>query len=129
MYKIIVVLMFFALSGCATTGGGFYSPVVDPSQANSIEYAQALKDCNAIASANTSTAGSTATGAVGGAAIAAGLFAIVGSIVGVDIGLSAAVGAAVGGVQGALRGVSGSLETSQQIVRSCLVSKGFTVYY
>jgi hypothetical protein len=127
MYKILAVIMVFALSGCATTGG---SPVVDlnMSQANSIEYPQALKDCNAIASANTNVAGSAATGAVVGAAISAGLFAAVGAIIGVDVGLSAAVGAAVGGVQNALRGASGSLETSQQIVRNCLKQKGFAVY-
>ncbi|MDW7618686.1 MAG: hypothetical protein SCG84_02185 [Nitrosomonadaceae bacterium] len=130
MNKIAALLMIFALTGCATTGGGgFYSPVVDPSQANSIEYAQALKDCNAIESANTSLAGSTATGAVGGAAIGAGLGAIVGAILGVDVGSLAGAAAAVGGVRGALDGASGSLNKSQTIVRNCLVSKGFKVYY
>lgn len=132
MNKIAALIMIFALTGCASTGGSvnsFYQPVIDPSQADSLEYAQALKDCNAIASANTNVAGSAATGAVGGAAIFAGLGAIVGAIIGVDVGTAAGAAAAIGGARGAVGGATGSLNKSQTIVRNCLVSRGFKVYY
>lgn len=127
------LILIYGLTGCASTGSNsvnsFYQPVVDPSQADSIEYAQALHDCNAIASNSTSIAGSAATGAVGGAAIAAGLGAIVGAILGVDVGTAAGAAAAIGGAQGAIGGTAGSLNKSQTIVRNCLISKGFKVYY
>lgn len=132
MNKIAALIMVFALPGCATTGssvGSYYQPVIDPSQANTPEYMQALQECNAIANDNTSMAGSTATGAVGGAAIGAGLGAIVGAILGVDVGTAAGAAAAIGGAQGGIGGAAGSLNKSQTIVRNCLVSRGFKVYY
>lgn len=134
MNKIFVLVILFVLAGCATTGVGsisksFYQPVVDPSQADSIEYRQALHECNAIENNNTNLAGSALTGAIGGGAIGAGLGAIVGAMFGVDVGALAGFGAAIGGARGAIDGATGSLNKSQTIVRNCVASKGFKVYY
>jgi uncharacterized protein YcfJ len=87
------------------------------------QYRQDDRECNDLARQRPST---TADGAVGGLLAGVLLGAIVGNAYG-DTGHGAAYGAALGTASGGLHGAADSATTYKQIVRNCMIGRGYRV--
>lgn len=117
MFKkmIICVVVVSMLAGCAT-----YRPIVDMKGVDRNAYEADLKECQEYAK-QVDPGGDAATGAVAGAAFGALLGAAIGGRG--SAGYGARIGAAQGVGAGAAHGLAGQI----QVVRNCMVGRGYRV--
>lgn len=122
---ILISTLSLGLGACAYN----QSPVVDLAGVSPADYQIDLAYCEDFA-ANVDKAEASRVAAANGAASAAGTGAIVGAF---DDGIEGAVaGALVGALFGAVTGsIDGAVEatyTQEQVLRNCLVDKGYQIY-
>lgn len=118
---LIIILIALFMSACAS-----YRPIVDSrSIINQQEYETDLAECQAYAS-QVDPGTNAAVGAVGGAAVGAVLGAIVGAFFGCP-GETAGFGAALFGASGGMQGAGQSMAVQRDIIRRCLIGRGYQV--
>ena len=122
--KIVTIIAATAiLAGCATTGQTDmgYQPVVDLRQDQQATYAADLDACTAFANQRMSAGQGAAAGAVFGA--------LVGGLLGAALGNHTLARdlAVVGGVSAAGSSATAAEGTQRDIIRRCLVGRGYTV--
>jgi outer membrane lipoprotein SlyB len=118
---IIVILCSAMLAGCAT-----YRPICDMRGIDRNQYEQDLKECQQYAE-QVSPGQSAGAGALIGGALGAATGLVVGAILNVKPGQLAALGAAVGGMGGATRAGAGAAMNQQQIIKTCMANRGYSV--
>jgi outer membrane lipoprotein SlyB len=121
MKRLFLLAVILFLSGCAG-----YRPVVDVSGIEPARYEWDLADCQKYAD-QISPAGEGAAGAVIGGVVGGLIGLAVGVAFGVNPGEMAGFGAAVGGVHGATSGAAGGARGQMDIIRNCLVGRGYRV--
>jgi outer membrane lipoprotein SlyB len=109
-----------AVSSCGYAGHG-YRPIVDLDGIDASRYECDLSDCQGYAS-RINPVQNAAAGAVGGALIGAAIGALIG-----DRSSFARFGAGVGAVQGGVAGAAGSVAAQANVVRNCMVGRGYRV--
>ncbi len=117
MLRSAFVALVLLLGGCAGTR---QEPIVDMKGVNQAQYETDLAECRAYAEqvqAGRKVAGGAAVGAV--------LGGVVGAIVGDHD--TAARGAGVGAVAGGAKGMGGAARERRQVLRTCLVNRGYKV--
>lgn len=115
---IVSILLF---TGCAT-----YQPIVDrQSITDQVQYERDLAECQAYAG-QVDPGANAAAGAIGGAAVGAVLGAIVGAFFGCP-GETAGFGAALFGASGGMQGAGHTMAVRRDIVRRCMIGRGYTV--
>lgn len=118
MKSVLMVSGFLALlTACGASGRG---PIVDMQGVSAAQYAQDLAECRDYAD-QVQVGREVVQGAVGGA--------VVGGAVGAAVGDSdtAQRAAGVGAVGGAARGVGNAVREREQVVRNCLLGRGYRV--
>jgi hypothetical protein len=108
------------LGGCASTPGAFgtrYVPVVDLKDQDANRYQRDLVECQTLAEQRGNTAQSAMAGAVAAA--------LIGAIVAPSGHRNNVAGRSA--LLGAGAGAGGAIETQQDIVRKCLVGRGYRV--
>jgi len=117
----ILGLVASVLFSCETTDDLLGNkPIVDMQGVNVVAYEADLSDCRMYAD-EVQIGQQTAVGTVAGAAVGTVFGAIIG-----DSG-TAQRGAGVGAVSGGVRGVSGGLSEREQVIRRCLMGRGYRV--
>jgi len=111
---IVAALSLALLSACAS------APIVDTKNVDQAKYQRDLSECQAYADQV-----STAKSAGGGALLGAALGGAVGAVFGDSSTAvkSATAGGIVGGTQGAVKGE----QSKDEVVRSCLRGRGYSV--
>lgn len=122
MLKSIAVGLLFGavLSGCAHQSAAPGGVIVDMKGVDREQYQRDLNECGAYADQVDAT-GKVAGRAVGGAAVGGAVGAIFGG------GHGAAQGAGAGAVVGGAHGVEDTLHERNQVVRTCLRNRGYSV--
>jgi hypothetical protein len=115
----------FALAGLLAACASHYEPIIDPATTRGDNLQRDLADCRGIAEQQ-NAAGSVGTAGLIGAGLGAGLGAIAGAFGG-GAGTGAALGAALGGATGVAHGGLSSQHERDQIVRNCLIGRGYRV--
>lgn len=120
--KSLILLLLFSLTlvvGCAGKhrNGGV---IVDTKGVNMQQYHQDLEECHQYAH-QVNTGEKVAKGTVGGAVIGGALGAAVGN------SNTAQRGAGTGAILGAADGLSHGEREKQQVVRNCLIGRGYRV--
>lgn len=122
MYRLSIFGLFaLTITGCKTTDDILGNqPIVDMQGVNVIAYESDLSDCQLYAD-EVQVGRQTAVGTVAGAAV--------GSVFGAIIGDSSTAqrGAGVGAVTGGMRGVGSGLSEREQVIRRCLMGRGYRV--
>jgi outer membrane lipoprotein SlyB len=129
MKKIIILIMFLSLIGCA----GRQSPVLypnehlksvgEPKAQNDIEECSHLADAYVKANPGAKVVGGTIVGGAGGAIVGGAVGAVTG-----NIGRGAAVGGVAGATTGLVRGIYKASQPSpvyKAFVNRCLRDKGY----
>lgn len=126
MKKIVgIVALSVLLSACAYN----QKPVVDMTDVSPAQYEQDFSYCQSYAEqVDKSEAAKTEAknGAVTGALLGAVAGGLEDGLAGVAVG--AVAGGTIGGGVGAATGVNDSTKIQSQVLRRCLVKKGYTVY-
>ncbi len=117
MLRSGAVVLLLMLGACAGQG---QEPIVDTKGVNQAQYETDLAECKAYAEQV-----QTGRKAAGGAAVGAVLGGVVGAIVGDHD--TAARGAGIGAVAGGAKGVGGAVRERRQVLRTCLVNRGYKV--
>lgn len=113
--------VIISMSGCATTTGANYRPIVDNKGVDMNRYESDLRECQSYATQTASAAESAAAGAVAGALLGAVLASAAGSR------YSRTSTARVGAVSGAVgAGVEGE-KNQRNIINRCLSGRGYKV--
>lgn len=121
VYLSLAAFLAISISGCATTSGSNYRPIVDNQGVDLNRYETDLRDCQNYATQTASAGESAAAGAVAGALLGAVLAGAGGSR------YSKTSTARVGAVTGAV-GAGAEGETNQRnIIRRCLAGRGYKV--
>jgi outer membrane lipoprotein SlyB len=108
-------------TGCATTAGANYRPIIDSKGVDLNRFETDLRECQSFAQQTAGAAESAAAGAAAGAILGAVLAAAAGN------NYSRSSTARVGAVTGAV-GAGAEGETNQRnIVRRCLAGRGYRV--
>ena len=118
---LLMVLSISFITGCATTTGSNYRPILDTQGIDFNRYEKDLRDCQSFATQTAGAAESAAAGAVAGAVLGGVLAAAAGK------NYSRTNTARVGAVTGAV-GAGAEGETNQRnIIRRCLAGRGYKV--
>lgn len=118
---VIAAAIASLLSGCATTSGANYRPIIDTRSVDFNRYESDLRDCQSYATQTAGAAESAAAGALAGALLGGVLAAAAGK------NYSRSSSARVGAVTGAV-GAGAQGETDQRnIIRRCLAGRGYNV--
>ena len=104
------------VAGCATAD--WYQPVVDTKGLNSVQYQADLAECRQYA-AQRDPANQAVAGAVAGA--------LLGVLLGAATGTSRNYGASVGAASGVAAGAAHGADSQVQIIRRCLLGRGYQV--
>jgi outer membrane lipoprotein SlyB len=102
-----------------------FEPIIDPATSRGDNLPRDIADCRTIADQQ-NVAGEVGTHALIGAGVGAALGAIAGAFGG-GAGTGAAIGAAIGGTGGAASGGLSSQAQRDEIVRNCLIGRGYRV--
>jgi outer membrane lipoprotein SlyB len=117
---LYLLICFVFSTGCAS-----YRPIVDMQGVNSVKYEQDLRECQ-----NYAKQVSPATSSIVGGAIGAGAGALLGLVVGSYFGRAgefAGMGAAVGGTSGGMTGAAEGARSQMDIIRRCMMGRGYRV--
>jgi hypothetical protein len=117
----LVVAAGSLLAACAS----HFEPIIDPATTRGDNLQRDLADCRGLAEQQ-NVASSVGTSGLIGAGLGAGLGAIAGAFGG-GAGAGAAIGAAIGGTSGVAHGALSSQGERDQIVRNCLIGRGYRV--
>lgn len=118
MRKLSVLLAALMISGCATTVGSDYVPLIDQPGPN---FAKDLAECQQYAKGEASAAEMAAAGAVVGAV----LMAVVSALV---LDQSADRGSlALGALSGAAGGAGSATVNQESIIKNCMNGRGYKV--
>ena len=115
------LLIFALLSGCAG-----YRPIVDMKGVDANAYEMDLAECQEFAE-QIRPSSYAAVGAVAGAGAAAILGGVLGAVLGLDVGEMMWKSAAVGGTLGVMEGGSAGVMSQVDVVKSCMVGRGYKV--
>ena len=119
---LMFILTLTAFSGCTTTGDGLPTTkvITDTKGIDMAQYNQDMYECRQFAS-QISVGEETLTGLLAGA--------IVGAAVGaaIDDSDTAKRGASLGAISGASEGAGGALSEQDQVIKKCLVGRGYQV--
>lgn len=117
----VIGFLALTLTACKATDDLLGNqPIVDMQGVNVIAYESDLSDCRVYAD-EVQVGRQTAVGTVAGAAVGSVFGAIIG-----DSG-TAQRGAGVGAVTGGMRGVGNGLSEREQVIRRCLMGRGYRV--
>lgn len=117
----VSTFLIVSVSGCATTSGANYRPIVDNKGVDLNRYESDLRECQNYATQTASAGESAAAGAVAGALLGAVLAGAAGSR------YSKSSTARVGAVSGAVgAGVEGE-KNQRTIINRCLAGRGYRV--
>lgn len=114
---MLISLLAVSLTACR---GLRDDPIVDTQGVNMARYETDLAQCRAYAE-QVDVGADAARGAVGGAVVGGAIGAIVGN------SDTAARGAGVGAVGGGARGAGRGLREKDQVLRRCLIGRGYRV--
>lgn len=121
IYVCISAFLIMSVTGCATTSGANYRPIVDNKGVDLNKYESDLRECQSYATQTASAGESAAAGAVAGALLGAVLAGAAGSR------YSKTSTARVGAVSGAVgAGVEGE-KNQRNIINRCLAGRGYRV--
>lgn len=112
----IALLLLPVLAGCAFNR----PPIVDMAGVDPAAYQRDLQECEAYA-AEVQVAAQAGTGAAAGAVVGAAVGAVFGN------SSTAARGAGAGAVSGAANGTGTGLAERRQVIRNCLIGRGYRV--
>jgi hypothetical protein len=118
---VAMIALAGLLAGCAS----HFEPIIDPATTSGDNLQRDLADCRGLAEQQ-NVASSVGTSGLIGGGLGAGLGAIAGAFGG-GAGTGAALGAAIGGVTGVAHGGLSSQNERDQIVRNCLIGRGYRV--
>ncbi len=122
--KVIVLALCLAITACASQQSSRHAAnsgiIIDTQGLDRQRYQTDLADCRQYAE-QVPTGQRTTMASVGGAVVGGALGAVVGN------SDTAAKSAGVGAITGALGGYSDSRHEKRQIVRNCLVGRGYRV--
>lgn len=117
MKKTISLIAVIALlTGCATAS--WYQPVIDTRGVNAAQYQADLSECRQYA-AQRDPVNQAAAGAIAGA--------LLGALLGAATGTSRNYGASVGAASGVAAGAAHGADSQMQIIRRCLMGRGYHV--
>ena len=120
--KAFSLSLTLLISGCATTGDGLPSTrvITDTQAVDMAQYNKDMYECRQYAAQVNAGAD-----ALGGLIVGA----IVGAAIGAAIGNSdtAQKGAGFGAIDGAAEGASGALSEQDQVIKNCLLGRGYKV--
>jgi outer membrane lipoprotein SlyB len=116
MKRIAALTAASMLAGCATAD--WYQPVVDTKGIDGTRYAQDLAECRQYA-VQRDPANQAVAGAVAGA--------LLGVLLGAATGTSRNYGASVGAASGVAAGAAHGADSQVQIIRRCLLGRGYQV--
>ena len=116
--KILTVVCIASIGTCAGVGRG--EPIVDMKGVNQAQYEADLAECKQYV-AQVDAGGKVAGGAAAGAAVGGIMGAIFGN------GGTAARGAGAGAVAGGARGAGSAIQERHQVLRNCLLNRGYRV--
>jgi hypothetical protein len=118
-----LAVLAVGLAGCAEE----VRPIIDPatSVAGGRNYEYDLGQCQQLAK-QVDSGGRTVGGALLGGAVGAAGGAIIGAFTG-NAGRGAAIGAGVGGLSGAVGGGASAANSTQNVVRNCMIRRGYAV--
>jgi outer membrane lipoprotein SlyB len=111
-----LILLTVGLTGCAFNR----LPIVDMAGVDAAAYQGDLQECAAYAD-QVQVAAQAGSGAAAGAVVGAAVGAVIGN------SSTAARGAGVGAVSGATSGSGRALAERRQVVRNCLLGRGYRV--
>ncbi len=123
---LTVSCFFFGLIGCGATGIG-YKPVIDTKGVDLNQYDADLADCTELAE-QVNPVKETAINGVGATIFGTLVGAALGAVVG-DAKTGAALGAITGGGAGIAGGADSGIKTHNQIIRNCMIGRGYKVLY
>ena len=114
--------IFFVISGCTTTGDGLPTTrvITDTKNIDIAAYEKDLYECRQYAS-QVNVGSDSLGGLIGGALIGAALGAAIGN------SDTAERGASVGAITGVTEGASGALNEQDQVIKNCLLGRGYKV--
>lgn len=110
-----------------TNKGIDYRPIVDTKGIDLLAYEKDVSECKEFAAKidpSSEIFAQAMTGAIAGAAV--------GAVVGYSVGQTSygtQTGMAYGTAAGTLHGYAGSLNAQQQIIRNCILGRGYKVLY
>jgi len=118
-----LTVVAFGIAGCAQQ----VRPIIDPatSVAGGRNYEYDVAQCQQLAE-QVNAGGRTVGGALLGAGVGAAGGAIIGAFTG-NAGEGAAIGAGVGGLTGAVGGGASAANSTQNVVRNCMIRRGYAV--
>lgn len=119
----VFAVVALGLAACADQ----VRPIIDPatSVAGGRNYEYDLAQCQQLAK-QVDAGGRTVGGALLGAGVGAAGGAIIGAFTG-NAGRGAAIGAGVGGLSGAVGGGASAANSTQNVVRNCMIRRGYAV--
>lgn len=117
MRALILLVPLIVLTSCA---GAQRRPIVDMQGVNVAQYNRDLAECQSYAD-EVEAGRQVAQGAVAGAVVGAAIGAVVGNS---DTAQRAAGAGAVGG---GARGAAGAVQERNQVLRNCLIGRGYRV--
>lgn len=121
--KPVIIAILLLMSGCVA-----YHPIIDQRSITDYDqYQRDLAECQAYAQ-QIDAGASAGIGMITGAGVGAVLGAIVGAFFGCA-GDTAVFGAAIGGASGLSQGAAHGVGAQQDIVRRCMVGRGYSVLY
>lgn len=124
MKIVTIIAATMILAGCATTGQTDmgYTPIVDLKPEQQATYASDLDACTAFANQRIGAGNAAAGGAIFGA--------LVGGLLGAALGNHTLARdlAVVGGVSAAGSSATAAEGTQRDIIRRCLINRGYAVY-
>jgi len=114
--------VFFLISGCTTTGDALPTTkvITDTQNIDMAEYEKDLYECRRYAS-QVNVGSDALAGLIGGALIGAALGAAIGN------SDTAERGANVGAITGVTEGASEALSEQDQVIKNCLLGRGYKV--
>jgi uncharacterized protein YcfJ len=122
MKRILGSVIILTIIGCATTGDGLPTTrvITDTQGIDTAQYNKDMYECRQYAAQV-----NVGRDALGGAIVGA----IIGAAIGAAIGNSdtAEMGAGLGAVDGATEGASGALSEQDQVIKNCLLGRGYKV--
>lgn len=108
------------VSGCANRQGPAGAVIIDTQGVDMVAYQRDYADCQGYAG-QVSTGRRAATQSVGGAVVGGAVGAIAGN------SDTAQRGAGIGGLLGLFRGASSGQQEKRQVLRNCLIGRGYRV--
>jgi len=126
MGKKSACLVSFLVVSLVVSGCAAYRPITDLRGIDRGQYEQDLCECQKYAE-QVSPGATAGAGALLGAGLGAAVGLVAGSILGVRPGQLAGLGAALGGMHGAAAGAGSAAVSQREVIKNCLMNRGYSV--